>query len=144
MLNAIFVSGILAWAVAQIIKTALHAIKFNKVVMERFLGAGGMPSSHTAMVISTLISVGKAEGTASTVFGITCIFGAIVIYDAMGVRYAAGQHAKVLNVINKKLSDDDNEEKPKELKEYLGHTPLEVLGGAVVGIIIGILMPIKG
>ncbi len=144
MFNAIIVSGFLGWAVAQIIKTVLHAIKFNKVMMERLLGAGGMPSSHTSMVISTVISVGKAVGTSSVVFGITCIFGAIVIYDAMGVRYAAGQHAKLLNSINKKLSDQDNEEQPKELKEYLGHTPLEVLGGAVVGIVIGILIPVKG
>lgn len=145
MYNAVILSGVSAWLVAQIIKTILHAIKSNKVVYERFIGAGGMPSSHTSMVISSLITVGRSVGISSTLFGVMFIFSAIVIYDAMGVRHAAGQHAKELNSINKILlkgmKADSNR---KELKELLGHTPLEVAAGAIVGIIIGILIPLKG
>ncbi len=145
MYNAVILSGVLAWLVAQIIKTILHAIKSNKVVYERVIGAGGMPSSHTAMVISSLITVGKSVGISSTLFGVMFIFSAIVIYDAMGVRHAAGQHARELNAINKiLLKGMKADPEKKQLKELLGHTPLEVIGGAIVGIIIGILVPLKG
>ena len=145
MYNAVILSGVSAWLVAQIIKTILHAIKSNKVVYERFVGAGGMPSSHTSMVISSLITVGRSEGIGSTLFGVMFIFSAIVIYDAMGVRHAAGEQAKEINSINKILlkgmkSDSDK----KELKELLGHTPLEVAAGAILGVIIGMIIPIKG
>lgn len=152
MHNTIILCGVLAWLAAQIIKTILHAIKFNKVVLERVVGAGGMPSSHTAMVLSSLISVGRIEGVNSTVFGVMFIISAIVIYDAMGVRRAAGLHAKQLNIINRmimknkktKTGESDNvESEHKELKEFLGHTPLEVIGGAIVGIIIAFVVPVK-
>ncbi len=152
MHNTIILCGVLAWLVAQIIKTILHAIKINKVVLERVVGAGGMPSSHTAMVVSSLVSVGRMEGLNSAVFGVMFIISAIVIYDAMGVRRAAGLHAKQLNIINrmiiknKKTKTDESyniESEKKELKEFLGHTPLEVIGGAIVGIIIAFVVPVK-
>ena len=152
MHNTIILCGVLAWLVAQIIKTILHAIKINKVVLERVVGAGGMPSSHTAMVVSSLISVSRMEGLNSAVFGVMFIISAIVIYDAMGVRRAAGLHAKQLNIINrmiiknKKTKTDESyniESEQKELKEFLGHTPLEVIGGAIVGIIIAFVVPVK-
>ena len=151
MYNSVIASGVLAWLVAQIIKTVLYAVKSDKVVYERLVGAGGMPSSHTSMVIASLIAVGRAQGISSTVFGVMFIFACIVIYDAMGVRYAAGQHAKALNKINDTIFDDNvsdtgskQNKVPKKLKELLGHTPLDVVGGAIVGIIIGILIPVKG
>lgn len=151
MYNSVIVSGVLAWLVAQIIKTILYAVKSDKVVYERLVGAGGMPSSHTSMVIASLIAVGKAQGTTSTLFGVMFIFACIVIYDAMGVRHAAGQHAKAINKLNdiilkNETSQTDNKKGniPKKFKELLGHTPLEVVGGAIVGIIVGILIPVKG
>ena len=150
--NGIIVSGVTGWAVAQIIKTCLHFIKFKHFYAQRLVGAGGMPSSHTSMVISALISVAKKDGTASTSFALMFLFGAIVIYDAMGVRRASGLHAKELNKINEffpdlknfKLDERDKKNiKDKKLQEYLGHTPLEVIGGAIVGIIVGMIIPIS-
>ncbi len=149
MYNSVIISGVLAWLVAQIIKTVLYAVKSDKVVYERLVGAGGMPSSHTSMVIASVIAVGKAQGIGSTLFGVMFIMACIVIYDAMGVRYSAGQHAKALNKINDAIFSENNNETGekkarKKLKELLGHTPLEVVGGAIVGIVVGLLIPIKG
>ena len=151
--NGVIVSAVTAWAVAQIIKTLLHGIKFKHFYARRLIGAGGMPSSHTSMVISALITVGKSVGTASCEFGIMFILGAIVIYDAMGVRRNAGLHAKEINRMKNLISisnifknvqtDDDIKSDEKKLQEYLGHTPLEVVGGAIVGIIIGLIVPVK-
>lgn len=149
--NGIIVSGVTGWAVAQILKTCLHFVKFKHFYAQRLIGAGGMPSSHTSMVISALISVAKKDGTGSTSFALMFLFGAIVIYDAMGVRRASGLHARELNKINeffpdlKKFKSDelDAKHKDKKLQEYLGHTPLEVLGGAIVGIIVGSIIPIS-
>lgn len=149
MYNPIITSGVTGWLIAQILKTILHAIKCDKIVYERFVGAGGMPSSHTAMVIATLITTGRIEGVSSSFFGIAFIFSAIVIYDAMSVRRAAGLHAKELNIINKLIiknkTDSDSAEysDKKQFNEYLGHTPIEVLAGAVVGIIVAALIPLK-
>lgn len=148
--NGIIVSGVVGWAVAQLIKTCLHFVKFKHFYAQRLIGAGGMPSSHTSMVISALISVAKKDGTASTSFALMFLFGAIVIYDAMGVRRASGLHARELNKINEffpdlkkfKMDNLNSKSKDKKLQEYLGHTPLEVLGGAIVGIIVGSLIPI--
>ncbi|MDO5560614.1 MAG: divergent PAP2 family protein [Oscillospiraceae bacterium] len=152
MYNSVIICGALSWLAAQIIKTLLHACKGKKIVMERIVGSGGMPSSHTALVLSTLIAVGRKDGVSSTAFGIMFVVAAVVIYDAMGVRRAAGLHAKELNRIVKLLpklrlgetENDSNTDPRKELTELLGHTPLEVLGGAVVGIIIALIVPIKG
>lgn len=149
--NGIILSGVTGWAVAQIIKTCLHFIKFKHFYAQRLIGAGGMPSSHTSMVVSALISVAKKDGTGSTSFALMFLFGAIVIYDAMGVRRASGLHAKELNRINEFFPDLKNfkrdglttKQKNKKLQEYLGHTPLEVLGGAIVGVIIGSIIPIN-
>lgn len=148
MFNYVIVSGFLGWLAAQILKTLFHALKSNKFVPERMVGAGGMPSSHTAMVLSALITTGRTEGIDSAVFGVAAVFSAIVIYDAMNVRHAAGLHAKELNTINRlfnfRIKEDTSQKvRIKDLNEFLGHTPLEVLGGAVVGIIVSLLLPVK-
>lgn len=147
MVNYVIVSSAAAWLAAQIIKTAIHAVK-NGMNFERLVGAGGMPSSHTAMVIATLISIARIEGTASPLFGLAAVVSAVVIYDAMNVRHAAGLHARELNTINRLFNFRINEENSgkvtmKDLNEFLGHTPLEVIGGAVVGVAVGLLIPIK-
>jgi acid phosphatase family membrane protein YuiD len=119
--------------------------------VERLFGAGGMPSSHTAFMVSGLTAVGRVKGVTSVEFAVMFAISAIVVYDALGVRYAAGQHAKAINKLNKyidqirkaeyvKLTFDDQEK--KELKEMLGHTPLEVLGGAVLGFTAAFLLPV--
>ncbi len=148
MINHVIVTGALAWLAAQILKTVIHAVSSNRFVPERLVGAGGMPSSHTAMVISSLIAVGRAEGTGSSVFGLAAVFSAVVIYDAMNVRHAAGLHARELNTINRLFNfriNEQNSEKVgiKDLNEFLGHTPLEVIGGAIVGAAVAFLIPLK-
>lgn len=147
MYNGVIVAALISWVVAQLIKTCLHTIKFKTFYAQRLVGAGGMPSSHTSMVISALLTVGRKDGTGSTAFALMFIMGAIVIYDAMGVRRAAGLHAREINKLKESVSEKDENGKPlimngKKLQEYLGHTPLEVFGGAIVGIVIGLTVPI--
>ena len=148
MFNNILVISASSWFVAQILKTLIHAVKNKKIACERMIGAGGMPSSHTAMVIAALVTTGRIDGVHSSVFGIAAVFSAVVIYDALNVRHAAGLHAKELNTINRLFNfriREENSEKVgiKELNEFLGHTPIEVVGGAVVGLLVGFLIPIK-
>ena len=148
MFNNILVISASSWFVAQVLKTLIHAVKNKKVACERMIGAGGMPSSHTAMVIAALVTTGRIDGVHSSVFGIAAVFSAVVIYDALNVRHAAGLHAKELNTINRLFNfriREENSEKVgiKELNEFLGHTPIEVVGGAVVGLLVGFLFPIK-
>ncbi len=148
MMNYVLMISAVSWFVAQILKTAIHAFKINKVALERMIGAGGMPSSHTAMVIAALVSVGRIDGIQSSVFGVAAVFSAVVIYDALNIRHAAGLHAKELNTINRLFNfriKEENSEKVgiKELNEFLGHTPIEVVGGAIVGLTVGFVFPIK-
>ena len=148
MFNNILVISASSWFVAQILKTLIHAVKNKKIACERMIGAGGMPSSHTAMVIAALVTTGRIDGVHSSVFGIAAVFSAVVIYDALNVRHAAGLHAKELNTINRLFNfriREENSEKVgiKELNEFLGHTPIEVVGGAVVGLTVGFVFPIK-
>ncbi len=146
--NYIITTAALAWLVAQVLKTIIYAICNKKMRFERMVGSGGFPSSHSSLVISAAVSIMRVEGPASTEFAIILVFAAIVLYDAMGVRRAAGQQAKAINKILRFFSmkeietfDDDDSEKPKELKEFLGHTPFEVFGGVVLGIIMAYIVP---
>lgn len=133
--NKVLVSCLVAWAIAQTIKIVLSLYKDKKLDLTRFVGAGGMPSSHTSFVMSLATSVGKINGWESPSFAISLVLAFIVMYDAAGVRRAAGNQAKILNIIINDLA----QHKPlgeEKLKELLGHTPKEVLAGALLGIII--------
>ena len=150
----------LAWVSAQVLKTVFTLITTKKLVLERLVGAGGMPSSHSALVCSLTIAFARRLGFASPVFALSLALAGIVMYDAMGVRRAAGEQAKVLNkiVFGFKSWNQGNEEEhedelaqsaadiadgmpDKALKEFIGHTPLEVLGGALLGILIAMRYP---
>ena len=133
--NHILVSAVLAWAAAQIIKTVLVYRKTKELDLERLFGSGGMPSSHTAFVVAMATAAAMVEGLASSTFALSFILASIVMYDAAGVRQAAGQQARVLNRLIKQLRSEHILPE-RELKELLGHTPLEVLGGAVLGFLI--------
>jgi acid phosphatase family membrane protein YuiD len=136
--NHIITTVIVAWIAAQGLKMPIEYFRFGKIDMTRFFfGAGGMPSSHSALVTSACVAVYKMCGGASAQFGIMLVLALIVMYDASGVRRAAGEQAKVLNKILEDWSNPALFE--TKLKELLGHTPLEVFAGAVVGLIIGIL-----
>lgn len=138
--NEILMSAGLSWGFAQIIKTIIHLILTKKFVAERLIGSGGMPSCHSATVCALTTSVIINEGINSPFFAIAAILSIIVMYDAMGVRRETGIQARVLNelteVIEKMGSDLSNDEK---LKEFVGHTPIQVFVGAVLGIIIALI-----
>ncbi|MBP3401031.1 MAG: divergent PAP2 family protein [Selenomonadales bacterium] len=133
--NHILVSAVLAWAAAQIIKTVLAYRKTKELDLERLFGSGGMPSSHTSFVVAMATAAAMTEGLASSTFALSFILASIVMYDAAGVRQAAGQQARVLNRLLKQLRSEHILVE-RELKELLGHTPLEVLAGAVLGFLI--------
>jgi len=137
--NRILVSAMIAWAVAQILKVLIVALTSKRFDYTRLVGAGGMPSSHSALVIALTTKVGIIEGFTSTSFAIALCFALVVMYDAAGVRRAVGIQARILNNIMNDLSQKKPLEE-KKLKELLGHTPVEVFAGAMLGIAIGILV----
>lgn len=137
--NSILVTAIISWATAQILKVLFVLLHDKKLDFYRFVGSGGMPSSHSAFVVSLAMSVGLSEGFGSSLFAVAFVMALVVMYDAAGVRRAAGQQAKLLNQIIDKWETDDFENREKKLKELLGHTPVEVVGGAVLGAAIGII-----
>ena len=136
--NYILMAAILSWMLSQAIKTILTLATTKKFVPERIFGAGGMPSAHSAMVSSLVISIARSSGPSSPVFALAVAFAAVVMYDAMGVRRAAGEQAKVINRMVDMWEEKGSDVAEKELKEYLGHTPMEVLGGMMVGILAGV------
>lgn len=128
----------LLWFGIQVFKLIYDLVKTKKFNFKRIMGAGGMPSSHSAVVTSLTTLVGKNIGVNSPVFAIALIFSFVVMYDACGVRRAAGKQAKVLNdIVNTPgLSNIQVQEK---LQEALGHTPVQVFVGALIGIIAGLI-----
>ena len=134
--NYPLMSAVLAWFVAQVIKTAIDAYNW-----ERMTGSGGMPSSHSSTVVSLAIATGISYGVDSTLFAIALIFAIVVMYDATGVRRETGKQAVILNRL---LLDNPfswtGKEFEKKLKEYVGHSPFQVLMGAILGILIAVIM----
>ena len=140
--NSMLVAPVTAWVVAQLLKAIYGRIKSGKFAAERLVGPGGMPRSHAAMTTALVVMVGRVESVASPVFAIAVVLTAIVMYDAMGVRWHAGQQAKVINRLSELLQKENGLQLAQEkLKEVLGHRPFEVLMGAVLGLIIGFVIP---
>ncbi len=137
--NSIILSALIAWAIAQILKVIIVKIKTKSWDLKRLIGAGGMPSSHTSFVVAMAVSVLKSCGYNSPEFAISLVLALIVMYDASGVRRAVGENAKVLNQIIDLLGEGESMAAQKKLKELLGHTPIEVLAGAVLGTAVGML-----
>ncbi|MBQ9902206.1 MAG: divergent PAP2 family protein [Clostridia bacterium] len=143
--NYVLVCTLSSWATAQVLKLIINYVIHREVQLERLSGAGGMPSAHSATVTALVISCARYEGIGSTFFAIAVALAAVVIYDAMGVRHEAGEHAKIINQMLKesKSGAEDNEDPDfKELKEMLGHTPIEVVGGVMTGILVPLIIPI--
>ncbi|WP_238457788.1 divergent PAP2 family protein [Desulforamulus ferrireducens] len=134
-LNKVLFAPLSAFLIAQLTKGLLDTFKSRTWQWRRFFEAGGMPSSHSAMVTALATASGLMYGWSSSLFTITAIFAIIVMYDAMGVRRAAGTHAKILNQIMEEMGRPDGQQNVKALKELIGHTPAEVAAGAVLGII---------
>src|SRR5579859_858908 len=137
--NRVLIAALLAWFLAQIIKLPLHYLLHHEWNWALLLSSGGMPSSHTALVTGAFMAVGLQEGFNTPLFAVAFVVAMIVVYDATGVRRAAGDQARVINLmIDELLTGHPLAE--KELKEVLGHTPREVLGGILLGMLISYLM----
>ena len=134
--NSVLMTAILAWAIAQFFKIISWAFVSRELNFKRLVEPGGMPSSHSAFVTSLATGIGVYEGFGSTIFALSAVFAVIVMYDASGVRRAAGKQARVLNAIVEDLNR--RELHPERLRELLGHTPFEVVVGAILGILIAL------
>lgn len=140
--NKIFLTAAAGWMVAQILKTFIHFILSKEFVAERLVGSGGMPSSHSATVCALTTASCYEYGGASFEFAISLIFAIVVMYDAMGVRRETGIQAKLLNDILRTFEDMGRSEisAHDKLKEFVGHTPLQVLIGALLGILVAVFL----
>lgn len=128
----------LLWLTIQAFKVIYDLVKTKQFNFKRIMGAGGMPSSHSAVVTSLAVLIGRGCGFDSEIFALSIIFAAVVMYDAAGVRRAAGKQARLLNkIVN--TPGLSNLEVREKLTEVLGHTPKEVFVGAIIGIIIGMI-----
>ena len=143
--NRILTVSLLAWFVAQVLKTLINFILLGKFQLERMWGDGGMPSAHSATVCAMVIATARCEGIDSAIFAVACVVAIITMHDAMGVRHETGEQAKVLNRLFTEWMDQGIEQfqfpHGKKLKEMVGHTPIEVLTGAALGIVLGFAMP---
>ena len=134
--NDILIAGVLSWFTAQVIKTILYAVLNKEIDFSRMIGDGGMPSAHSATVTAVAAMTGLTGGFGSSLFAVACIVAIIVMHDAMGVRLETGKQAKILNEMitllealgQSKLSME------KKLKEFVGHTPTQVMAGMLLGI----------
>lgn len=135
--NRMLFVALLAWFVAQFLKILLHLIATKQLNLHLIMESGGMPSSHSAIICAVCIAIGRHDGFGSPLFALATVIAMIVMYDAMGVRRATGEQGKVLN----KLIDMMNisEQLQITLKEVIGHKPMEVLAGAILGILSGVL-----
>lgn len=139
--NRIFVSAVLGWFIAQVLKTIIHMFLTKQFVAERMIGSGGMPSSHSATVCALATATGMEYGGGSFEFAIAVILAIIVMHDAMGVRRETGIQAKVINEMLEIFTNMGKKMSPEEkLKEFVGHTPLQVLAGGILGILIAVMV----
>ena len=139
--NPILVSPLIAWFVAQILKTIIHTLFTKEFVAERMVGGGGMPSAHSATVCALVTATAIHRGFGSFEFAMATIFAIVTMYDAMGVRRETGRQGEVLNDmldIFKKMGEKLGPE--KDLKELIGHSPLQVTVGAILGVVISLLI----
>lgn len=135
--NKIFLAAVLSWLIAQVLKIIIYARKNRRINFRLLLGSGGMPSSHSATVTALCTAVGKIEGWETSVFIVTLIFAIIIMTDAVGVRRAVGQQARILNIMVDELYEKGTISE-RRLKELLGHTPVEVFVGGGIGILVAL------
>ena len=139
--NRFLVTGVSSWFVAQVTKTIIYAIINKKLVLERMVGDGGMPSGHSATVTSLAVISGLSFGFDSFQFAVTALLAIIVCHDAMGVRLETGKQAQIINELTKAFEVWTKEDLPEiKLKEFVGHTPIQVIAGILIGIANGCVM----
>lgn len=140
--NKIISATLLSWLIAQIIKTILVLITSKTFDFTRLIGSGGMPSSHSSLVSALAIMTARVEGISSTAFAICFSLAMIVMYDACNVRKEAGEHARIINILIEEWVEKENLKMDKDLKELLGHTPFEIIIGAILGCLVGGFFPV--
>ncbi len=136
--NYVLIAALLSWFAAQALKVVFVLLFEKRLDFRRFVGAGGMPSSHSAFVTSITTMVGVENGFDSALFAVCFVMSCVVMYDAAGVRRAAGMQAKILNQMVQHWNESP-EIQGQRLKELLGHTPFEVIAGAALGILIAVV-----
>ena len=138
--NRILITGIIGWAVAQVLKTVLFAIITRKLDLTRLTGDGGMPSCHSATVTSVAVMTGLQCGFDSPYFAIAAIIAVVVMHDAMGVRLETGKQAQVINEMFELLDrlSEESLSMDVKLKELVGHTPMQVVAGGVLGVVVAV------
>jgi uncharacterized protein len=134
--NRILLVAVAACLIAQAIKLAIDVVQNGKISVKVLTTSGGMPSSHSALVTALATGVGESLGWKSAEFAIATIFAIVVMYDAAGVRQAAGKQARILNQMVEELFSEDHKFNEEKLKELIGHTPVQVIAGSVLGILI--------
>lgn len=139
--NYMLVSAMVAWLIAQIIKIFTGLYKDGRMSLKNILfSTGGMPSSHSATVLALTMAAALEYGLGSSAFAICAILSMVVMIDASGVRYETGKQAVLLNKITREIFSGDPELMNSGLKELVGHTPLQVAMGAILGAVVGIAM----
>ncbi len=135
--NKVLIAAFWGWFIAQGLKIIAEYFRIKKIDFSRMVGSGGMPSSHSALVTSLTTAIAITEGLDSSMFALSFGFAAIVMYDASGVRLSVGVQARILNQI---LQDAQNHKfKAEKLKELIGHTPIQVYAGGILGVIIALV-----
>lgn len=138
--NKALVCAAVAWIVAQALKVVITLLIEKRMDWGRWIGMGGMPSSHTAFVFSMMLMIGITEGVGSTLFALSFCLAAVVIYDAMGVRAETGKQGAALNRILREVLIEGQPITEERFKELVGHTPMEVLGGIIVAVAVVLIM----
>jgi uncharacterized protein len=137
--NQILLAAFLAWFIAQVTKTIYECVRYRQIKLSRLVSSGGMPSSHSALVTGLATATGRVTGVGSPSFAIAAVLAGIVMYDAAGVRRAVSIQARILN----QMIDEAFQGKPfaeKRLRELIGHTPVQVLVGALLGVGIALIV----
>ena len=141
-INPILVTGAVAWFISQVYKAIIYLIINKRFLLDRLVGDGGMPSSHSATVTAVAVMTGLRCGWDSPIFAVAAVLALIVMHDAMGVRQETGKQAKVINSMVELINSFGRGElTPEEtLKEFVGHTRRQVMVGAVLGGVIALVM----
>jgi len=132
--NYVLIAGLIAWGIAQTLKVPVEYLQTRKWNWALLVQPGGMPSSHSALVVAITHAIGLSEGFASALFALAFAVSMIVVYDATGIRRQAGKHAELINAMIEDLASG-HRLKEEQLREVLGHTPLQALGGIVLGLV---------
>lgn len=139
--NRVLLAAFLAWALAQLGKTVYELLRQRRLVISRLVSAGGMPSSHSALVTGLATATGRQLGVVSPIFAVTVVLAAIVMYDAAGVRRAVSIQARIINqMIEEAFQGSLHGE--KRLRELIGHTPIQVFVGGLLGVVVGLLLTV--